>query len=183
MNETAPGYCQCGCGEKTRIARKTRTNEGIFKGQPKRFLNGHNAGIRTGENNPGWKGGRKVDVNGYVLILLPNHPRANKNGYVLEHILVLEKALGRPILPGETGHHIDGNRANNSPGNLILFKTGGMHTSYHKRLRVFEASGHWDWRQCCYCHKHDDPANMMNHGSGSCHLVCRKKYRRGQASG
>jgi hypothetical protein len=36
------GYCQCGCGERTPIATKTRTSEGgAVKGQPKRFIHGH----------------------------------------------------------------------------------------------------------------------------------------------
>jgi hypothetical protein len=36
------GYCQCGCGERTPIATKTRTSEGgTVKGQHKRFIHGH----------------------------------------------------------------------------------------------------------------------------------------------
>jgi hypothetical protein len=36
------GYCQCGCGEPTPIATKTRTSEGgAVKGQHKRFIHGH----------------------------------------------------------------------------------------------------------------------------------------------
>ena len=99
---------------------------------------------------------------GYALIKKEGHPRANHLGYVLEHILVLEKALGRPILPTEATHHIDGNRANNSPGNLILFKTKGMHAAFHGRLRAFETCGHYDWIRCCFCHQYDAPANLIH---------------------
>lgn len=38
----APGLCFCGCGRPTPLAAKTRTAAGLTKGQPVRFLPGHN---------------------------------------------------------------------------------------------------------------------------------------------
>lgn len=35
------GYCQCGCGRKTDLARQTRRDRGWVKGEPKRFILGH----------------------------------------------------------------------------------------------------------------------------------------------
>lgn len=35
------GYCQCGCGQKTTLARKTSTRDGTIKGQPNLFLDHH----------------------------------------------------------------------------------------------------------------------------------------------
>lgn len=35
------GYCHCGCGQKTKIATKTRTEAGWIKGQPLRYIDGH----------------------------------------------------------------------------------------------------------------------------------------------
>jgi hypothetical protein len=37
------GYCWCGCGSRTSIAKKTNRSKGWIKGQPKRFILGHNA--------------------------------------------------------------------------------------------------------------------------------------------
>lgn len=40
-SEIPYGYCQCGCGEKTRLSNWTDKRIGIVKGQPRRYVNGH----------------------------------------------------------------------------------------------------------------------------------------------
>lgn len=35
------GYCHCGCGQKTKIAKRTRAERGHIYGEPYRFINGH----------------------------------------------------------------------------------------------------------------------------------------------
>ena len=62
---------------------------------------------------------------------MPNHPKANKNGCVYEHILVAEQKLGRPLKNDECVHHIDENKRNNDPNNLIVFNSKADHTSFH----------------------------------------------------
>lgn len=37
------GYCHCGCGQKTPLAKKTRNPLGHTKGEPIRFISGHGA--------------------------------------------------------------------------------------------------------------------------------------------
>jgi len=46
------GYCQCGCGKKTAIATGTDTKKGRIKGQPSRYLPGHNKDKHLQINNP-----------------------------------------------------------------------------------------------------------------------------------
>lgn len=36
-----PGFCQCGCGERTKIADQTRESRGWVKGEPIRYIRGH----------------------------------------------------------------------------------------------------------------------------------------------
>ncbi len=64
-----------------------------------------------GENNYHWKGGR-VKARHYVAIkLMPDDyfiEMANPSRYVLEHRLVVAKALGRCLQPWEIVHHKEG---------------------------------------------------------------------------
>ena len=77
---TAVGYCACGCGERTRIASQTDSRSGDRKGQPRRFLNGHNLRLITGENHHFWVG----DAVGYKGIHSWLTVHAEKQG-VCEH--------------------------------------------------------------------------------------------------
>jgi len=43
------------------------------------------------------------------------------------HRIVAEKKIGRPLLLGETVHHIDGNKLNNHPDNLVVLKSHSDH--------------------------------------------------------
>ncbi len=84
-------------------------------------------GQNTGENNYNWKGGIKKHMSGYVWKLQKNHPFADKNGYVLEHRLVMEKHFGRFLEPQEEIHHINGIKNDNRMKNLKLFSNKSIH--------------------------------------------------------
>jgi hypothetical protein len=47
--------------------------------------------------------------------------------------LVAEEKLGRRLLPGEIVHHIDGNKANNSPGNIAVKASIAYHHLEHRK--------------------------------------------------
>ncbi len=74
-----------------------------------------------------WKGGR-IKRRGYVLVYMPDHHtikgRGTQRRYVLEHRVVMEEHLGRPLLPTEKVHHLNGVRDDNRPENLELWTTG-----------------------------------------------------------
>ena len=72
----------------------------------------HNGGIRHNQSG----GYKQVIVDDY-------HPRkkTRKGGnYIFEHILIMEKILGRFLEEHEIVHHIDGDKRNNSEENLYL---------------------------------------------------------------
>lgn len=94
----------------------------------------------TGKNNPNWKGGTLKNGGGYIMEYCPGHPRATKNspkGYVMQHILRMEKHIGTMInFNTHVVHHKDGNRANNKLKNLELM-TKKDHAIEHLKERNF----------------------------------------------
>lgn len=48
------------------------------------------------------------------------------------HRIVAEQILGRPLKPGEVVHHIDRNKRNNNPDNLMVFASQADHVKWHK---------------------------------------------------
>lgn len=72
-------------------------------------------------------------MNGYKIIYMPEHPKViGASGCAYEHIIIAEQKLGRLLTDDEVVHHIDGNRSNNSPDNLIIFKSKADHSRYHR---------------------------------------------------
>lgn len=77
--------------------------------------------------HPQYKGGR-IKRGSYWYVLKKDHPFSQKSGYIAEHRIVMEKKLNRYLKPSEAVHHRDGNPENNSPENLEVCSSHGMHT-------------------------------------------------------
>lgn len=73
----------------------------------------------------------------------PDHPAAQSNGYVSEHRLVLERLLGRYLIPGEKVRHRNQDRADNRPENLELMPVRA--TSDRFWDKVHKSDGCWTW--------------------------------------
>lgn len=165
------GYCLCGCGKKTRISLDNRY--GNVKGEPRQFIHGH--GVKGGPTHPSWKGGIKDACSGrYRVVNLPDHPRAN-DGYVLEHVLIAEKALGKPLPEGAEVHHINSKGKDNRNINLVICENHAYHHLLHTRQKAFIACGHANWKKCWICQQWDDPNNLYKTGK-SIHSQCRREY-------
>lgn len=98
---------------------------------------------------------RMLGKRGYVLTLAKGHPRANRDGYVPEHILVAERALGKHVPLGCPVHHVDGDPANNTPSNLVVCQDQGYHKLLHQRATALKACGDASALKCDICHRHD----------------------------
>ena len=68
-----------------------------------------------------------IDNTGYAKVLIRGFPMATECGYVLVHRLVAAEKLGRLLKKGECVHHIDGNKLNNTPENILICKSGREH--------------------------------------------------------
>jgi hypothetical protein len=78
---------------------------------------------------------RKQIELGYILVFMPDHPRALQGGYkgwVYEHLLVAERKIERPLRRSEEVHHLDLRRANNAPENLLVCSV-----STHKQIHAW----------------------------------------------
>jgi hypothetical protein len=83
--------------------------------------------------NPSAYGGHsKKRRDGYIRVYLPSHPHCSKDGYVMEHRLVMEAHLGRYLKEGEVVHHINHNRKDNRLENLLVM-TREEHTQLHMK--------------------------------------------------
>jgi hypothetical protein len=111
------GYCHCGCGEKTRISPRTTTRSGHVKGQPFKYLLGHNHAlkIRYAEEDCGyetpcwvWQGTR----------INHGYGRVNRNGReTFAHIHEWEKVNG-PVPDGLELDHLCRNPPCCNPAHL-----------------------------------------------------------------
>lgn len=87
---------------------------------------------RFGSDSSRWKGGIRHHSKGYIQIYSPDHPHTTKEGYVMEHRLVMEKHLGRILDPTEVVNHLNGIKNDNRIENLELVSGGhGEHTKNH----------------------------------------------------
>lgn len=105
------------------------------KGKP-----AHNKGKKLdpsqkGSNHPMWKGGRYLSSDGYVMVHIGGEKQEiGWSSYKKEHVVVLEKMLGRPMGKNEIIHHIDGQKTHNELGNLWITSSSG-HRNAHCSLQ------------------------------------------------
>jgi HNH endonuclease len=101
--------CGCGCGEQTNLNAR---------GLPSRFRPGHN---RRLVGSTGWIecGYRDISVGGRKIA---------------EHRAVVERRDGRKLTSAEVVHHVDGDKSNNSPENLVVV-TRAEHRRLHSTTK------------------------------------------------
>ena len=97
-------------------------------------MKGRKRAPQYGATNPAWKGGvtyfRKhgnYKPIKYVRCPLDLITMARKDGYVMEHRLIMARMTGYPLLRIEVVHHIDHDPQNNADTNLELWPTNQDH--------------------------------------------------------
>lgn len=56
------------------------------------------------------------------------------------HRIIAARMIGRELLPGEIVHHIDQNKRNNRPENLMIFRNQAEHAKWHKEHKGGDAT-------------------------------------------
>jgi hypothetical protein len=59
----------------------------------------------------------------------------------MEHVLVIEKAMGKPLRVGAVPHHVNGNKSDNGNRNLVVCNDQAHHLLIHARARIVAAGG------------------------------------------
>jgi hypothetical protein len=153
---TKPRHDSCACG-----ARKIRYSPTCRRCVPQ----------RRGPDSPAWKGGRCIK-SGWVLLYDPAHPRAAKDGYVREHVAVASRVLGKPVPLPAVVHHVDRDRGNNVPSNLVICQDQSYHRLLHNRLDALLACGDPAKRMCIYCKVWSSLNELVHAGEQYRHRDC-----------
>lgn len=97
----------------------------------------------SGKNNSAWKGGVTIfrkhgNYSGVKYIRCPKEylQMARKDGYIMEHRLIVAQQLNRILLRQEVVHHIDHDPTNNNIKNLMLFANNKLHKMYEAGHKV-----------------------------------------------
>jgi hypothetical protein len=141
--QTEIKLCECGCGQPAPIAKYSDKKRGYIKGQPVRFINGHQRrNIRH----------QTKEITKYPRLILLN------NGIkISEHRFIVEEIIGFKLPEKAVIHHIDCNSNNNNPSNFVVCDDTAYHGLLHQRTRALKECGNANWRKCPFCKKYDDP--------------------------
>lgn len=97
---------------------------------------------------------------------------------MMEHANLAEQALGKSLPAGSEVHHANGERRDNSRGNLVICQDRKYHRLLHQRMAALQACGHADWRKCRFCKQYDDLKNLYVRENNAHHRACFSKYER-----
>jgi hypothetical protein len=107
---------------------------------------------------------------------------------VKEHIFIAERAIGHPLPRRAEVHHINKDRADNRPGNLVVCPNHAYHALLHVRADAYDACGNANWRKCRYCKVYESIDRLTTYRDGQSSVYWHKecansnKHRRTRAN-
>ncbi len=131
--------CACGCG--------TMIDPVGAGGRPKRFVFHHHPDI-SGDKHPGWKGGVQMS-GGYRRVIVAGHNPCGAAKRKPEHVLIVERVLGKPLPIGAEVHHFDEVKTNNENSNLVPCENRAYHILLHIRKRMLDHGANPDTEKWC----------------------------------
>lgn len=160
------GLCQCGCGERTDISKWSRASLGWVKGQPKRFVRGHNS--RRPLEERFWE---KVEPTGFCwswtgALSDTGYGSIGADGITKSAHRVAYELLIGPVPEGLHVDHLCRRRLCVNPDHLELVEPGeNTRRGLQGRMRTHCVNGHprtekntyvdkkTGWRKCRICHR------------------------------
>lgn len=109
------------------MAENSKRTTGVGRGN-------HGNHVR-GSDHHRWNDSDLITSHGYVLVRSDS-----PTGYSYEHNVIMEKLLGRSLLPEELVHHKDGDKRNNDPSNLEVMSKS-EHVNLHNIIRKRDSKG------------------------------------------
>jgi hypothetical protein len=125
-----------------------------------------------------WEVKKIVSKGDYNYALVPGHPNATVNGYVLEHRIHCENHLKRLLSKNEVVHHINGNKKDNRIENLQV-----LDAIEHVRLHGLMHGRLYLTLKCPWCltlFEHPKNQSFLQKGGSytCCSMKCRGKFSR-----
>lgn len=195
--------CECGCGQPAPLAKQTNSRLGVKKGEPHRFIAGHNVAKPTEKIKMmcEYCGNEKElqpsaakrfrfcsrKCHGKYMRDFTTKPTGSKivdshgyvfvkqpNGWIQEHRLVMAEYLGRELSEEEDVHHINEDKTDNRIENLQLLSRS-EHAALHQKRK-------WDkiysrgTRTCRNCEQEKTLDQFPLKESGKPSTECRDCY-------
>lgn len=145
------GFCQCGCGERTRVAQRNERRKGHVKGKPFQFIHGHNTVFRALKlTRPA---GLVFDECDRALVEAHTWS-VNGDGYVTTWVgkrsFKLHRLIMRPAVDAEVDH-VNHDKLDNRRANLRIVtkslnqqnRAYGYGSSQYRGVSLRSRDGRW----------------------------------------